>query len=40
MEKIESLDRCKSVSSNIPANMLQKAKEVACPHVLNALIIE
>ncbi len=37
MEKIVSLDCSKSVSGNIPTNMLKKAKEIACPYVTDCI---
>ena len=37
MEKIESLDCSKTVSGNIPNNMLKKAKKIACPYVTDCI---
>ena len=37
MEKIESLDCSKSVSGNIPTNVLKQAKEVVCPYVTDCI---
>ena len=37
MEKIESFDCNKSVSGNIPTNVLKQAKEVACPYVTDCI---
>ena len=37
MEKIESLYCNKSVSGNIPTNVLKQAKEVACPYVTDCI---